>query len=103
MVARRAHAPDLAAPDRVPPRASEVSQQAGGADPIGLYMAGFLLNKTAAEASAIAQQQRDLAALDGDDDDCRWWDQVLAYLAVTGRLKETRRRGAPSRSSREEM
>jgi hypothetical protein len=83
-----------------------VTQQAGGTDPVGLYMAGFLLHKTPEEACAIAQQQRDLAALDGDADGCRWWDRVLTYLGVTGRLvterhKETRRRGAP-RSARED-
>lgn len=54
-------------------------------DPFGIFMAGFTLKRAPAETRAIAEAQRALATLDGDNDGAAWWDRVMAYLTITGR------------------
>jgi hypothetical protein len=80
--------------------AADLDDQPGGTGPGGLWMAGFLLNKSPAEASTIARQQRALAGLAGDAHGHGWWNQVVTYLAATGRLitdqQETPVAGTPT-------
>lgn len=52
-------------------------------DRLGIYMAGFTLRRSPAEARQAASAQRALAQQAGDVAGVTHWDQVLAFLAVT--------------------
>lgn len=54
-------------------------------NPLGIWMAGFLLHKTPAEARATAKQQHALSLQAGDLEGVAWWTQVLTFLTITGR------------------
>lgn len=52
-------------------------------DPLGVYMIGFTLRRTPAEAREAAETQLALAQQVGDGDGVAHWRRVLAFLAAT--------------------
>lgn len=52
-------------------------------DPLGYYMVGFTRGKSPAQAREVATIQRTLSDQVNDSDGVAFWDQVLAFLAIT--------------------
>jgi hypothetical protein len=52
-------------------------------DPLGYYMVGFTRGKSPAQAREIATIQRTLCDQANDSDGVAFWNQVLAFLAIT--------------------